>query len=310
MIDTDLIARARALSCTDLIRPHWTAKQFRALAGPCPKCGGTDRFGISRRKNLWNCRGCQRGGDAIALAQLIHDADFPTAVEILTGERGKDCPIAGTIRSPTRQSEPDSDAEQLRKARFFWSCRLPIVDGSPAFRYLREARHHDGPFPPTLGYLPPLKSHHHPALIAAFGIPDEPEPGVITMRDEAVGAVHLTLLKPDGSGKADVKPDKIMIGPVTGNPIVLAPMNDLLGLAITEGIEDALSIHQATGLGAWAAGSAPHMAKLAAVVPEWTDSITICVDNNGAGRQNADELARGLKARGIHVEPIIFRGAK
>lgn len=41
-----------------------------------------------------------------------------------------------------------------------------------------------------------------------------------------------------------------MIGRSKGAPIVLAPLNDLLGLIVTEGIEDALSAHQATGLGA------------------------------------------------------------
>ena len=49
--------------------------------------------------------------------------------------------------------------------------------------------------------------------------------------------------------KADVDPAKITIGSPTGAPLVLAPMNDLLGLAITEGIEDAISVHQETGLG-------------------------------------------------------------
>ena len=48
---------------------------------------------------------------------------------------------------------------------------------------------------------------------------------------------------------------------------MLAPMNDLLGLAITEGVEDALSIHAATGLGAWAAGAASRLPALADAVP-------------------------------------------
>ena len=36
-----------------------------------------------------------------------------------------------------------------------------------------------------------------------------------------------------------------------------------MGLGIAEGFEDALSIHQATGLGAWASGGASFMPKLA-----------------------------------------------
>ena len=35
-------------------------------SGPCPACGGDDRFAINIKKQLWNCRGCQHGGDVIA----------------------------------------------------------------------------------------------------------------------------------------------------------------------------------------------------------------------------------------------------
>lgn len=84
--------------------------------------------------------------------------------------------------------------------------------------------------------------------MAAFGMPIEPEPGVLAIADNAVMAVQLVKLRPDGSGKADIKPNKIIIGQgALGSPIVLAPPNDLLGLAITEGIDDPLSIHEATG---------------------------------------------------------------
>jgi hypothetical protein len=31
--------------------------------GPCPVCGGKDRFAINPSKGLWNCRGCGRGGE-------------------------------------------------------------------------------------------------------------------------------------------------------------------------------------------------------------------------------------------------------
>lgn len=85
--------------------------------------------------------------------------------------------------------------------------------------------------------------------MAAFGIPEEIEPGVLHIRDETVVGVHLTRLQADGYGKAGTAADKIMIGRSIGMPIVLAPTNDTLGLAVVEGIEDALSIFEATGLG-------------------------------------------------------------
>jgi phage/plasmid primase-like uncharacterized protein len=79
-------------------------------------------------------------------------------------------------------------------------------------------------------------------------------------------------------------------------------MNDLLGLAITEGIEDALSVHQATGLGVWAAGSAGRMPALAEAVPDWTDCVTIFADGDATGENNAVLLAEALDARNIAVE--------
>jgi hypothetical protein len=114
--------------------------------------------------------------------------------------------------------------------------------------------------------------------------------------------VHLTLLKPDGSSKADADPNKLTIGSPAGRPLVLAPMNDLMGLAICEGIEDALSVHQATALGAWAAGSASYMPKLVAAIKHLAcreedaspDCITVLADADEAGRRNGCALRSAL----------------
>jgi hypothetical protein len=45
-------------------------------------------------------------------------------------------------------------------------------------------------------------------MIAAFALPEEVESGVLGEPD-GVEAVHLTLLAPNGNGKADVEPNKI-----------------------------------------------------------------------------------------------------
>jgi hypothetical protein len=153
-----------------------------------------------------------------------------------------------------------------------------------------------------LRFLPPTKPERHPAMIVAFGIPEEPEPGRLSINDGAVRGVHLTLLKPDGSGKADIEPNKIMVGKSTGSPIVLAPMNDLLGLAIAEGIENALTAYQANGFGVWAAGAAERLPALADIVPDYADCIAIAIDDDEAGRVNSGELARRLLERGLRVE--------
>ena len=78
--------------------------------------------------------------------------------------------------------------------------------------------------------------------------------------------VHLIKLKPDGSDRLRDDPKcKITIGKGVTAAITLAPPNDLLGLVIAEGVEDALTAHEATGLGAWAAGGAWRMSTLDAV---------------------------------------------
>ena len=127
----------------------------------------------------------------------------------------------------------------------------------------------------------------------------EPEPGVLAIADADVRAVHVTRLAPDGTAKAGGEDDKITIGTPLGSPIVLAPPNDGLGLAITEGIEDGLSIHAATGLGVWAAGCAPYMPALADVVPAWMDCVTVVGHRDEAGVRYATKLVSKLKARGF-----------
>jgi hypothetical protein len=153
--------------------------------------------------------------------------------------------------------------------------------------------------PATVRFLPSGAKNPYPAMITAFGIALEPEPGRLTISSEAVGGVHLTYLQPDGGGKAPIDPVKRMIGKIKGLPIVLAPPNDGLGLLIAEGIETALSAHLGTGLGTWAAGSAGLMPALADAVPDYVQCVTVAVEDDPAGRRGARELIQRLEARRI-----------
>lgn len=56
-------------------------------AGPCPVCGGRDRFAVNLKKRRWLCRVCATGGsDALSLAMHGGRVDFISAVEALSGE--------------------------------------------------------------------------------------------------------------------------------------------------------------------------------------------------------------------------------
>jgi hypothetical protein len=223
----------------------------------------------------------------------LDGSGFLEAVETINGE-----PLP---KENKQRPDSNDNKRQLEKARWLWGVSKPAA-GTIVETYLRS-RDITVPPPATLRFLPPRKPNQHPAMLVPYGIPDEPEPGILKIAEANITAVHLTLLKADGSGKAEVNPNKITIASPVGMPLVLAPMNDLMGLAITEGIEDALTVHQATGLGAWAAGSAPFMPKLVAAVEDLAttreydaspDCITVFVDDNDTGRHNAHELAAGL----------------
>ena len=45
-------------------------------------------------------------------------------------------------------------------------------------------------------------------MIAAFGVPHEPEPGQLVIAEDAVCGVHITRLAPDGMGKAELTPTR------------------------------------------------------------------------------------------------------
>jgi putative DNA primase/helicase len=200
------------------------------------------------------------------------------------------------------KSARDYERRQHEIARWLWGRRQPL-EGSIAEIYLREVRAYKGPLPPTLAFLLPYKDHP-PSLICAFSPhPGEIEPGILAEPCD-VQSVQLIALKPDGSGKAGVEVPKRSIGAHKGLPIVVSPPNDGLGLAICEGIEDALSVYEATGLGCWASGGATFLAALADTVAGYIDVVTICQHPDTAGRQGARELARRLAERGVEIRIV------
>ena len=196
MIASSALERARSIPIEDEVSRRGVKLRGRVeRVGPCPRCGGTDRFGINTRKRIFACRQCHpKGGDVIELVRFLDGLLFAEAVEKLGGENVE----RPEIKPRQRVADPnDYERRQAAKAQWLWLQRCPIAS-SPAERYLREARHYSGPVPATLGFLPPSKPEHHPAMIAAFALCDEPEPGLVG-EPRAVDAVHLTLLKPDGA---------------------------------------------------------------------------------------------------------------
>jgi hypothetical protein len=244
------------------------------------------------------------GGDLLDLIHHVRDGcGFIEALRVAREFVGHDAIALERRAAPKPKPDKDDEAvERLRIARFLWSQRRPI-SGTPGERYLREARKYSGTIWPTIAYLPAHGDHQH-AVIAAFGTPEETEPGVLAMRDDAVVGVHLIRLLPDGSDRDRAHPKgKISIGKCPGTPIVVSPFHDSNNaLVIAEGIEDALSAHDAMGIAAWAAGGASRMPALADTVPDYVDAINVLEDDNPAGRENTTKLIERLQERFPNVE--------
>jgi CHC2 zinc finger len=178
--------------------------------GPCPRCGGHDRFSINIKKQVFHCRQCKPEaltGDVIGFVQWIDNCGFKAAIQTLTGDEPCQSP------APKIVVDEDHNREQHDKAAWLWSQRQPIA-GTIAERYLREARGITCPPPGTLGFLP-ARGAYSPALIAAYSIPGESKPGVLDA-PTGVDSVHITRLLPDGSDRERGERAKITIGQPLG----------------------------------------------------------------------------------------------
>ena len=68
----DILAVARARLDLKLT----SGRGGKELTGPCPDCGGDDRFVVTSiaKKKVFRCRGCGKSGDVIALVEFLENA--------------------------------------------------------------------------------------------------------------------------------------------------------------------------------------------------------------------------------------------
>lgn len=114
------IAQAKAADILSVAQQH--GAQLRKFGGervgPCPVCGGRDRFSINPKRQIWNCRGWGKGGDVIALVQHVMGIGFLDAVRELVG--GKAGPIARGAVKPPEPSPPTDPATTTSGAGAMW----------------------------------------------------------------------------------------------------------------------------------------------------------------------------------------------
>jgi len=262
------VEEARKVSILDeLSRRGIRMKGTVERSGPCPACGGTDRFSINTRKNVFNCRGAG-GGDVIEMVEHLDSCSFMAACEILTGRPPPGCDQAETDEErEAREKRLAERAEQRRKEEAeaqareererqetqesvekLWQAAKPI-SGTHAAAYL-EAR---GLTPPArlladLRFVADLEYHgyanadsdrtaplgSYPAMLAAIGSVDG---AMIGLHRTYLDPSRPKKLTPPGDPKRN-KAKKVM-GEAKGGMIRLGEIGETL--AIGEGIETVLS---------------------------------------------------------------------
>lgn len=261
--------------------------------GPCPCCGGKDRFRFDDKagKGTWICSRCDGGsgaaGNGIDLAMRVNGWTFKEArAEIL-----KLLP-SSVVEMPRTEPRPDG-----RKSAALWQRAAPLHGSDPASLYLARRGLRFDEWPTQLRYLPNCRYYGddgqrslHPAMIAQFVAPD--------MRSATYQVTYLT---PAGQ-KADVpKPKKLLPGPVpVGGAVRLAPSAETMGIA--EGVETALSAMKLFDVPVWASFSDGNMIKFEP--PKWVRNLIVFGDNDAslAGQHAAYALGFKRQSEGVNVE--------
>jgi hypothetical protein len=110
-------------------------------------------------------------------------------------------------------------------------------------------------------------------------------------------AVHRTFLAQDGSGKAPIEPQKMMLGPCRGGAVRLGDPGRLL--MVGEGIETCLAAMLASGHPAWAALSTSGLRTLG--LPANIQDVIVLADGDEAGEAAAQDCAFRWEREGRRV---------
>lgn len=230
------------------------------LVGPCPGCGGKDRFSINPAKGVINCRRCDARGDQIALVRLALGMDFLTALEWLVGPRQELTPAqrqeqrrrADEAERKRREYERKARENSIRSARDIWFAAKPAEDG-PVRDYLARrgiSRRLLPILPPSLRfeaearYVIPVEGernrwqtlHIGPAMVAA-----------VVDAQGRVTAVHRTwidleqpkgkVVLPDPRKPGETLPAKKVLGSKKGGAIRLSSPKGAEIMVMGEGLE-------------------------------------------------------------------------
>ncbi|MFQ6755327.1 toprim domain-containing protein [Cereibacter sphaeroides] len=263
---------------------------LRDKHGPCPLCGGTDRFRWDNKGGTGSyiCGQCG-AGDGMALAIAFTGRPFPEVAAQIDQ-------IIRNVKPGQDKPRPElSDEDRRRSLREIWAASQPVQPGDLAHRYLETRGVEALVYPKALRFVRALRDGEggvRPCMVAMVGVHGEAK----------FCSMHRTFLKPDGSGKAEMAaPRKMMPGSLPDGACVM--LSDYPGgpLGVAEGIETAMSASALYDLPVWAALNTTMLAKWSP--PEGCTEVAIFGDNDPlfGGQGAAYALAHRLAVKGIAV---------
>ena len=192
------------------------------------------------------------------------------------------------LRQSADMAPERDDAKRTESALRIWQASAP-VPGTLVETYLRSRGLHLQ-LPPTLRFHAGLNHPSGSIWPAMVGL-------VTRGPDGASLAIHRTFLDRDGSGKAPVEPQKMMLGPCRGGAVRLGTLSDVL--MVGEGIETCLAAMQTVGCPAWAALSTSGLRALD--LPQVAREVIVLADGDDPGEAAAREAALCWKREGRSV---------
>lgn len=254
--------------------------------GPCPFCGGKDRYRWDDKDGSGSffCSQCG-SGNGFDMLKRLKGWDFAAAAKEIDA-------IVGNVRAdPVRKSVTPERGIALCSR--LWKDSRAVVPGDPVSLYLAHRGVELPALRDTLRFCPQCP------------VPDEPG-SRMAMLAKVVGpdgkgaTIHRTFLTPQGR-KADMaQPRACMPGPIPdGAAIRLAEHGEMLGIA--EGIETALAATKRFGVPVWAAINSTMLAKWQA--PEGVREVIVFADNDPklGGQAAAYTLGHRLAVKGLSV---------
>ncbi|HZZ21076.1 MAG TPA: toprim domain-containing protein [Roseiarcus sp.] len=246
------------------------------------------RLGGQRRGNNWRCHcpldcgyslSLSDGEDGRLLAFCFGGCEFneimPALVEygLLDDDDGDDshmsrrvivCPRDGAERIAHARQIYDSGVWDARIQTYLRSRGIGLT--SPILKFQEQAPHRLGA--------------RLPAMLAP----------VVDIDGEQIGA-HLTYLRCDGSGKADLPKEyqRESRGVLAGGTIRLIPFNPDVELILCEGVETGLAAAELFNLPSWSAVYAGGLRSVA--LPPDVRRIIIAADNDASGTGQRNALA-------------------